>query len=307
MIGLGLLELLVLAFVLEPTNLLYLYISLLIILGNSCFVWLFSCFRPKQSKTSQLAKASISEERLVNSLLVAEKIQKYLLPAHVGTITGLDVYAKSRPSEEIGGDFYQVIPISPTRTLFAIGDVAGHGLPSAMISIIVDTLIHAFAKEQDMQKMTKQINTILYQRIAPNLFSTLLLLLWDSETKLMSIVSAGFGRFLHYHSADRIINTIKGGGIALGMVKSDKSIATTRQLVFTSGDVLILSTDGILEMQNGLGKRLGIERWAKIAQQHAALDSAEAIFQALSRDILSFAGTAKQIDDVTLMVIRHIC
>lgn len=301
-------ELSFLAFFIEPTDYKYLYLALLLVIGTSLNVWLFYRFLYKrQVSTPAESYWNNEEERIRTSLAIAEKIQKHLLPELRSPVNGLDIYAKCRPSDEIGGDFYQIIPLAAHQTLISMGDVAGHGLPSAMVSIIVDTLLYAFMDESDLLSMVAKMNAILYQRIDPTLFSTLLLLKWDEKKQMMLGAGAGFGRFLHYQSHSNHIAVIKGGGIALGMVADSAKQIAHHQFSLLSGDVLVLYTDGIPEMRNPLGERLGVDRLQTMVMKHCSLTSSEEIFEAVSQDILNFAGTAKLIDDVTLMIIRRVC
>lgn len=302
-------ELALLTVFVAPTELNYLYAALLLLVGTFCNIWLFQMVLVKKSKTSISNDTpwNDEEDRMRTSLAIAEKIQKKLLPSLITPIKGLDIYAKCRPSDEIGGDFYQIIPLTSTQALISMGDVAGHGLPSAMVSIIVDTLLYAFMGEEDLSTMLAKMNTILYQRIDPTLFSTLLLLKWDNENQTMFGVSAGFGRFLHYQSACGEVSIIKGGGVALGMIENNKQKIARHQFQFVAGDVLVLYTDGIPEMRNSLGEHLGVTRLHTMVLQHVNLSTSEQIFDAVSQDILNFAGTAKLVDDVTLMIIRCVC
>lgn len=242
--------------------------------------------------------------RINKSLAIAEKIQKHLLPRNLPQIPGLDVYVKSRPSDEIGGDFYQILNL-PGATLLAIGDVAGHGLPSGMISIILDTLLHAFG-ELKPKDLLIEMNKILYKRIDPSLFSTLLILYWDHEEEKLMFSSAGHGYMLRFDDNRKILYARKSGGIALGMIPDIAPLIKEEGMVFLPGDTLVLCTDGITDMRNVQGETLGIQNFHKIVSSHAPLTSAKAVFDEISRDILSFASTTKQTDDLTLMVLKRI-
>src|SRR3990170_9150993 len=159
---------------------------------------------PKEN-TSGEREAPLDAIRINTSLAIAEKIQRQLLPRNLPEIPGLDVYVKSRPSDEIGGDFYQILSL-PNATLFAIGDVAGHGLPSGMVSIMLDTLLHAFGPDLRPKDVLTEMNRILYRRIDPSLFSTLLLLYWDHENQRLMFSSAGHGYLLHYDNGKNMLN-----------------------------------------------------------------------------------------------------
>ncbi len=299
-------ELLVLATIIPPTTRAYLYISLLLIVVGYLNVQVMRMLLQKQKRKTNTV-VSQPTEKLLTSLAVAEKIQKYLLPANGLNLPGIEFYARSRPSEHISGDFYQVIALDESKTLIAIGDAAGHGLPSALVSIMVDTLLHAYAQEKDLERMLSQVNHILYQRIDPSLFSTLLVMVWDSKKEQMTLCSAGFGRIACFDRAKNALSTMKTGGVALGMIPHIGGHVVQQTFSLAPQDALILSTDGILDMRNPLGERLGYTQWTKVIEKHVTKESAEQIFNAISDDLLAFAGTAKQVDDITLMIIRRTC
>ena len=249
------------------------------------------------------------KKRMGTSLAIAEKIQKQLLPSHIPQITGLDCFVRSRPSEEIGGDFYQVVETDSDHVIFAMGDVAGHGLPSGIISIMIDTMLYAFSQQSlSMVDMLSEMNKILYKRIDPSLFASMILLSWQRSTQELTMVSAGFGYLLHWDRDTKLTSMVKGGGIALGMIKNIRPYLAEKKVVFEEGDSLVVATDGISELLGENGDRLGLSGLSAWTDRYADSKSAQAIFESLSKEIAAFAPTKKQPDDITLMVLtRPLC
>lgn len=297
-----------LALFVSASSVLYLYLGVYVFILN-LLLWYVAKYYFTRSPSQEIVSESHTDEQeqFQINIAIAKKIQTHLLPEHFLRLPKLEIYAHSRPSDEMGGDFYQLIQENVPLPLLAIGDVAGHGLPSAMVSVMVDTLLHAFAKAADLKSLLININDVLYQRIDPALFTTMLLLRWNSELQHMNITSAGFGRFLHYNAREKQLYTITTKGVALGMVPSSRLSLGEVQCSLTAGDSLVICTDGILDMRNNLGERLGMERWKEIVSRHVHEENVETMFEKISQDLLSYAGTARQVDDITLMIMRSLC
>lgn len=252
-------------------------------------------------------KKDREKERMVTNLAIAEKIQKQLLPASIPHLSGLDCYVRSRPSEEMGGDFYQIIQPDQRRVLFAMGDVAGHGLPSGIISIMIDTLFYTFSQQSlSLIDILVEINKVLYKRIDPSLFASMVLVAWDKEKHTLTMVSAGFGYLFHWQNKRHQVEKVKGGGMALGMIEDIRSYLKEKVIDFEPEDSLIVSTDGISDICNEHGERLGVNRLKEWTAEHASQSSAQELFEALSKEITRFAPIQNPQDDLTLMVLKRL-
>jgi sigma-B regulation protein RsbU (phosphoserine phosphatase) len=257
-----------------------------------------------------LARRRLEQPVVDTSLAIAEKIQRQLLPKNIPNINGLDFHAYSQPCEQIGGDFYQILT-QADRTIIAIGDVAGHGLPSGIISIMVDTLLYTFSMQAYTPvAMLRELNRVIYRRIDPSLFATLLLLTWYPYEQKLTLTSAGFGPILHAQQQSQQVVSVKSNGIAIGMISDITPYIEEQVLPFAEGDSLVVSTDGIIEMRSRSKHQLGIAGLQSITAQHAfSSPTAQHLFNAVSKEITHHRPmTEKQADDWTLMVIkRSVC
>lgn len=245
------------------------------------------------------------KKRMVTNLAIAEKIQKQLLPTKIPVMDGLECCVRSRPSEEIGGDFYQILEPDSDHVIFAMGDVAGHGLPSGMISIMIDTMLHAFNNRSlSLVDELVEMNKVLYKRIDPSLFASMILCSWEKSTQKLMVASAGFGYLLHWDAQKKQVNKIKGGGMALGMIADIRPFLEEKEIVLNLNDSLVVATDGISEILNEDGQRLGVKGVAQWIAQAADGASAQTLFDALSRVIAQSVHT-KTHDDLTLMVLNR--
>lgn len=249
----------------------------------------------------------IKEHRRISSELnLAQKIQRDLLPQSNPDIPELDIIAKTRPAAEIGGDSFDFIN-KGDRTFMHIGDVTGHGVPSGLVMMIVDTLLNTFADMvQTSHQLLTQANKYLKPRIQSTMFMTMVMLRWEHVSKEMYYTGAGHETLVHYKAADKTYENLKCGGIALGMVPDNEKLIKEEKLNFQPGDMIILYSDGIVEARNMEGEMFGAERLLKIVEKQAPkTEHAEELFQRISSELTHFIGDHIQDDDMTLIVIRH--
>ncbi|MBT5016990.1 PP2C family protein-serine/threonine phosphatase [Candidatus Peregrinibacteria bacterium] len=259
--------------------------------------------------TQSLERVStdIKDHRRISSELnIAQKIQQDLIPQSAPEIPHLDIIAKTRPAAEIGGDSFDFITKND-RTFMYIGDVTGHGVPSGLVMMIVDTLLHTFADMvENSQQLLTQVNKYLKPRIQSTMFMTMVMLQWIHETKEMKFTGAGHETIIHYKAMDNIVDNMKAGGIALGMVPDNEKLIKEQSIHFHEGDFIVLYTDGITESRNSEGEMFGEKKLVKIIEKNAEKSpSAEALFQRISTEVTHFIGDTIQQDDMTLLVIRH--
>jgi len=244
-------------------------------------------------------------KRLANELNVARKIQQDLIPKKAPDIPGLDIIAKTKPAAEIGGDAFDFI-VKDNQSFMYIGDVTGHGVPSGLVMMIVDTLIHTFADTcMDSHQLLVQTNKYLKPRIQTTMFMTMIMLRWEHLTQKMFYAGAGHETLIHYKSDEGHCDNIRGGGIALGMVPDNEKLIKEQNLDFKENDYIVLYTDGIVEARNENGEMYSIEMFKTLIEREAPqANSAEDLFQRLSKEVLGLLGNFVQEDDMTLMVIK---
>ena len=259
--------------------------------------------------TSSLERIStdIKEHRRISTELnIAQKIQQDLLPDSAPTIPGLDIIAKTRPAAEIGGDSFDFIT-KGEQTFIYIGDVTGHGVPSGLVMMIVDTLLHTFSDMvENSQQLLTQVNKYLKPRIQSTMFMTMIMMRWIHQTKELKFTGAGHETIIHYKALDITVSNKKAGGIALGMVPDNEKLIKEETIPFHIGDFIVLYTDGITESRNVEGEMFGEKKLIKIIEKNASNSASAAdLFQRISTEVTHFIGDTIQQDDMTLIVIRH--
>lgn len=245
-------------------------------------------------------------KRISEELSVASDIQKKVLPTTIPAVPGLTIFGKTRPATEVGGDSFDIIPTASKNTLIYIGDVTGHGLPAALIMVMVNMLVRALSDiHTSGYDIMINTNRILKQRIDQRRFMTCILLRWSGQENKMYYTGCGHEHILIYRKKGATCEVKQTGGIALGMVADVSKIIKEELIPLEPGDSVILYSDGIIEAKNMTGEMFGIDRLKKTVEQYASTATPEELFTNISKDFGVFVGEQVQADDITLIVVQR--
>jgi hypothetical protein len=222
------------------------------------------------------------QNALMQEFRSAQALQQVLVPETLPTIAGYSVTSAYRPAQEVGGDFFQLIPLADDAALLVIGDVSGKGLPAAMaVAMIVGAIRSTAEATDDPGTILAALNRRLHGRLRGG-FATCLAMRIDAEGRC-TIANAGhLPPFLNGEEVAILPS------LPLGLAPTMEYECS--ELRMASGDQLMLYTDGLLEARNADGDLFGFTRIAAIAAQ-----SAEAIADA--------AQAFGQDDDITVLTI----
>lgn len=235
-----------------------------------------------------------------NDWATASELQKQSM--HLGSeVGGLSYGAACRQLRELGGDFYDSVPLTENRTAFAIGDACGKGLPAALlISNVQSSLRTAMLfSGSDGARGINAVNHQVYGSSSGGRFATLFYGMFDSSTRTLRYVNAGHNPPMVIRR-DGSIAYLEVGGAPVGIF-SDWNYEEG-QVQLDAGDLLVAYTDGVTEATNGAGEYWGIEGLANAATNHMAQSPAEivsAVFSAMDE-----FSQGRQEDDVTVAVLR---
>lgn len=250
-------------------------------------------------------KALVYKERVAKELEIAAKIQKELLPKEIPSIPGMDISAGLLPAEEIGGDCYDFLKPNDDNLLMYLGDVTGHGVPSGIVVSIANALIYNYADQPDVKDVLVRVNRILKEKTSSNMFITLVMLHWDALQKRLKYVSAGHEQMIHYHAKDGKVTLTPAGGLALGMLPDISQQLAEETVPMEEGDCLIIYSDGIPEAWKNEKEMYGMSGLKRAVSEYGHLQNALAIRNAILSDVKEFTGNWKQMDDITLMVLKR--
>lgn len=249
-------------------------------------------------------KALIYKERVAKELEIAAKIQRDLLPKEIPMVAGLDISAGILPAEEIGGDCYDFIKSDDHNLLMYLGDVTGHGVPSGIVVSITNALIYNYSKEKDLKKLLTDVNSILKEKTSANMFITMVMLHWDEKNQKLKYISAGHEQMIHYHARDKKVTMTPAGGLALGMLEDIENTLSEKVLEMEKDDVVVVYSDGIPEAWKNDKEMYGLSNLKRSVNEYGDLPTTLAIRNAILADVKAFTGAWKQMDDITLIVLK---
>ena len=192
----------------------------------------------------RLLVATAEKERLQSELAIARTIQHKLLPPPEAALPGFHVLAHFEPVDEIGGDYYDYLPMGGGRTAVALGDVSGHGLPTgllvAMAKAGLSTLLEAGHRDAEL---FGRMNELIHRSTDPRHFMTLAVLAYDPATRRGRLTNAG--QLAPYRISGGRVVPLSLPGLPLGLFP-DRSFPT-QEYSFAAGDLVVLLTDGFVE------------------------------------------------------------
>ena len=253
----------------------------------------------------------IERKQLDLDLSLASGIQQMLLPKEVTHFDGIELDARYSPAQKVGGDLYDIIPLSPTKLGIAVADVSGKGIPASLLMAICRTNLRQIAPRHDSPAAAlRELNRTLATDIRGGLYVTMLYCVFDSERGDITFARAGHELPLLARpdlvSGVYLTHLIESEGMPLGMVSDEMfaSVLADHREPFGRGDILCLYTDGVTEAPNEEDKEFSGARLAdSVRTLH--LRSVKEINDGILENVARFVGDMPQRDDLTLVTMRR--
>jgi serine phosphatase RsbU (regulator of sigma subunit) len=259
-----------------------------------------------QQLVEETSRREVAErDRLQKDMELAERIQTSILPKNL-QVDGLEISAVMLPAANVGGDYYDVLPIDGGCWL-AIGDVAGHGLRTGLIMMMLQSIISALIRHNgwaNPRDVLRTVNAVTYEnirrRLAQDEHAALTLLRLDARGHL--VFAGAHEDLIIYRAKDRHVEVVATPGTWVGAVKNIDAGTVESEQQLQPGDVLLLYTDGVSEALDENRRLFGVDRlcseFAKVAESPVG-DIRDHLISAVRQ----FAAT--QDDDITLLVVRY--
>lgn len=246
-------------------------------------------------------RAREEQQRLARELEIATQIQQSMLPTKAPSIPGLDIAFHFKPADEVGGDYYDLIPVGEHHLAVCVGDVNGHGLGAALLMAMAKSSLYTQAgKDPTVEAVMAGLNDMIFSATTERRFMTFVYALIDLQTRTMVAANAGHPYPFRRFGADGAVAMVETPPVyPLGVRRKGKYAPFESHM--QSGDVLVFYSDGIIEGRNPDGEDFGFERFEQVIREHGQ-GSAEAIRDALLQAFAEFNG--KQDDDITLLVLK---
>ena len=244
--------------------------------------------------------------RMRQGLDLARTVQQSLLPRSAPQIDGADVAGRIEYSDETGGDYYDFFDLSKgrrERLAVIVGDVSGHGIASALLMASARALLRsAFERGDSAVEAVTRTNVMLCEDIRDGSFTTAVVLVIDTRAGTLECVNAAHDAPLLYDASGESPPAFESSGLPLGI--DPRSEYTSRTIRLPGSEMIVcVGTDGIWETASPGGDYYGHGRLRSFIAAHSAA-GASAICDGVIADLAAFRGSAHQLDDVTIVVVK---
>jgi phosphoserine phosphatase RsbU/P len=248
----------------------------------------------------RLHRVELEKQRQDGEMQIAREIQLSLFPKDFPEVVGFAIAARSEACHEVGGDHYDVIPLSTGRVALAIADVSGKGAPASLLMASVHAWLRALAGSEPPSCLAAKLNRFLYENTQANRYVTMFYGELDAHSRELTYVNAGhIPPYLLLRGGGRA--RLEEGGPVLGLIE-DAEFGEGKATL-DPGAVVALVTDGVTEAASASEEEFGDGRcWSVLAQSadRSAKDSVDAVATAVSE----WTGGGKAGDDLTIVIVK---
>jgi serine phosphatase RsbU (regulator of sigma subunit)/energy-coupling factor transporter transmembrane protein EcfT len=272
---------------------------------------LSASFNDMTVRIQELLVEQDEKRRLEQELKVARDIQMSLLPHGALTVPGMSIAALCEPAREVGGDYYDFLPLADDRIGLLIADVSGKGTSAALYMAELKGLMLSLSRiHTSPRALLIEANDIIAQHLDSRSFITMTYAIIDRRARTLTCARAGhtpFMRIVGAGTGGRCVEVLAPDGMVLGL-NLDRGERFERcleelTLPIATGDLLFFFTDGISEAMDGGGSYFGESRLSSFLAEHAGLPP-DAIRDRLMTEVSEFVQGQPQHDDITMVIVK---
>src|ERR1700682_2876439 len=267
-----------------------------------CFAFVVYVIQRYMEQREALAK-TVQQQRddLLRDVELAAQVQRLFLPLGKPVIAGLEIAGMMHPAQGVGGDYYDYIPIDPHTIQVVIADVAGKGVPAALLMSATAAAMRLEANhDRNMLEQVERLNTGIHSVSDDERYVTLLLAEIDTRKRIIQYVNCGHNPALLFRAKTGALTLLNSSCPPVGL--SPEEICELASVDLLDGDVLVFYTDGVTEAENRLGEEFGMERLSATVRRGSSL-SAEDLMVDIYNAAADFCGDDFN-DDVTIVVVK---
>lgn len=252
-------------------------------------------------ENQRLFKEALEKQKMEEELEIARDIQRNLLPHSVPKYENVEIAASNLSSKQVGGDYYDLIPLDETNFCLAIADVSGKGVPAALLMANLQAFLKVICKHgMDLTEATAIINDLITENTFDGKFITFFWGIVDTVKKTLNYVNAGHNPPLLLRNGK--IQKLMKGGIILGVMKNFLPYES-EEIQLEKDDIIILFTDGITEAKDKDDNEFSDIRLEDLSLKLSS-GSALEIATAIQNEVQNFSFGTFQSDDITLVVLK---
>jgi serine phosphatase RsbU (regulator of sigma subunit) len=241
-------------------------------------------------------------DQLLQDVELAAQVQRMFLPFQRPSVPGVDIAGVMRPAKGVSGDYYDYRAIDEHTLQIVIADVAGKGVPAALLMSATAAAVQLEAREKrDMLEVVNRLNSGLHSLSDSSRYVTLLLADIDARSHSLRYVNCGHNPALVFQATTHDVVPLSSSCFPIGMFESEACAVTSANL--TTGDILVLYTDGVTEAENSLGEEFGLERLSTLIRRGSSL-SADGLMNHILESVTEFSKDVGFSDDATLLVLK---
>ncbi|MEW5798449.1 MAG: PP2C family protein-serine/threonine phosphatase [Bacteroidota bacterium] len=232
----------------------------------------------------------------------AEQIHGSLLPESPQRTAWCEIAGMSIPAASIGGDYYDIIPVSDSKILLVVADASGHGAGAGVLAAMTKScIVHELQHTQSLSLIMSNVNKTIYSVTEKNMFVTCAAALLDQHTLAAEIITAGHPQILRQRFNQPKIEEFRTPHLALG-IQHDAAYQTN-SLQLEKGDTLYMISDGLLDATNPAKEQFGMERLKELILD-TERPSADHMSASLIASVREFTINKEFQDDATIVVAK---
>ena len=250
----------------------------------------------------RLHRVDLAQQRRDREMQIAREIQQSLFPQDMPALDGFEVAAESLPCYEVGGDYYDVIPLAEGRWALAIADVSGKGAPASILMASVHASLRALAGSAALDVLMGRLNQFLFESTQLNKYVTLFYAELDPARRRLAYVNAGHVPPFWMRGRARR-ERLDTGGPVLGLLEDARY--ETGEISLAPGELVAMVTDGATEALSPEEEEFGDDRLREVLLS-ASAEGADGVVGRVSGAVRAWAGPAGCGDDLTLLVLKAV-
>ena len=253
---------------------------------------------------TRLAEVEQVERMHAKELEQAAEIQRKLLPTSAPAVPGVDLAGYNAPCRTVGGDYFDFLPYPDGRVALLVGDVAGKGMPAALLMSSLQARVQVlFDEPADLAALVTRLNRIINSNCPANRFISFFIGVLDPKTGQLNYVNAGHNPPL-LARRDGTVEKLDCTGLILGIMPSARYEQQT--VTLQPGDIVVLFSDGVTEASRpDVDEEFGEERLAQAVFKLRDLP-AKSIIEAINQQVQEFTVGSPPADDITLVIAKRL-
>jgi sigma-B regulation protein RsbU (phosphoserine phosphatase) len=252
-------------------------------------------------ENNKLTTEKIRQAGIKKELELAAQMQNMLFPKSLPSNDHYDLFATYLPNQEVGGDYYDYMPINENEFVFCMADVSGKGIPAALLMANFQANLHAFVHvTPSLKDLVKELNKRVFQSAQGEKFITFFVGKYNQLTNELQFINAGHNPPLLVH--DKVVYLLNDGSTGLGMFEELPFINQGK--VFIPNKALLFAyTDGLTELENDAEEQYGADRLKNLLLAHFN-DNGGKLHENLQQELKEFQQNQPAVDDITALSIK---